>query len=392
MKYNFDEVINRAGTSAEKVDGMKEIWGRTDLIPLWVADMDFATPPYVINAIRKRCEHPILGYTAKPESYYRAITDWVKRRYGMEIETKHLNYVPGIVPGLGMALNCFTRPEEKVMIMPPVYHPFAWLVKRNNRRLVECPLQLTDGHYRMDLEAFRRNIEGVRVFILCNPHNPIGKVWEKDVLERIGSLCEQYNVLVIADEIHCDITHEKSYTPFASINEQCANSSISTFSPSKTFNIADLHVASTVIPNRTLRQKIQKSFAIDYVSNPNAFGIAASVAAYQYGQKWLKTALHYIVENKKITQDFIHTHLPNLHVIDSHATYLLWIDCSEYVQNTDKFCAFLRKHTGLYVSNGSSFGAGGESFFRLNIACPKTTLLDGLQRLQQGITHFINLL
>ena len=285
MKYNFDEVINRAGTSAEKVDGMKEIWGRTDLIPLWVADMDFATPPYVINAIRKRCEHPILGYTAKPESYYRAITDWVKRRYGMEIETKHLNYVPGIVPGLGMALNCFTRPEEKVMIMPPVYHPFAWLVKRNNRRLVECPLQLTDGHYRMDLEAFRRNIEGVRVFILCNPHNPGGVVWTEEELNAVADICAEHHVIVFSDEIHADLTLPPyRHRPFAMISERAKNNSVTFMAPSKAFNMPGMAASHTIIYNDSLRRQFRTYLDAGELDMGHVLAYPAVEAAYTQGE------------------------------------------------------------------------------------------------------------
>lgn len=238
MKYSFDEVIDRTGTAAVKIDGMKEVWGRTDLLPLWVADMDFATPPFILDAIRRRCEHPILGYTEKPESYYQAIIGWVKRRYGMEVSKEQLNYVPGIVAGLGMALNCFTAPGDKVMIMPPVYHPFAWLVQRNGRRLVECPLKLENGTYRMDLDLFRRSIKGVRVLILCNPHNPGGVVWTKEELEALADVCAEDNVIVFSDEIHADLTlPPHRHVPFAMISEHARNNSVTFMAPSKAFNM-----------------------------------------------------------------------------------------------------------------------------------------------------------
>ena len=206
MNYSFDQIINRQGTASVKTDEVKEIWGREDLIPLWVADMDFATPPFVLDAIRKRCEHPILGYTCKPDSYYQAIIGWMKMRYHMEVRKEQLNYVPGIVPGLGMAINALTQPGDKIMIMPPVYPPFFWLVTRNNRRLVECPLRLEDGHYRMDLDLFRRSIKGIRALILCNPHNPGGIVWTREELETIAEVCADDNVIVLSDEIHADLT------------------------------------------------------------------------------------------------------------------------------------------------------------------------------------------
>ncbi len=346
MKYSFDEVIDRTGTAAVKIDGMKEVWGRTDLLPLWVADMDFATPPFILDAIRRRCEHPILGYTEKPESYYQAIIGWVKRRYGMEVSKEQLNYVPGIVAGLGMALNilgytekpesyyqaiigwvkrrygmevskeqlnyvpgivaglgmalnCFTAPGDKVMIMPPVYHPFAWLVQRNGRRLVECPLKLENGTYRMDLDLFRRSIKGVRVLILCNPHNPGGVVWlvecplklengtyrmdldlfrrsikgvrvlilcnphnpggvvwTKEELEALADVCAEDNVIVFSDEIHADLTlPPHRHVPFAMISEHARNNSVTFMAPSKAFNMPGMAASHTVIYNEGLRKR-----------------------------------------------------------------------------------------------------------------------------------------
>ena len=383
MKYNFDEVINRAGTSAEKVDGMKEIWGRTDLIPLWVADMDFATPPYVINAIRKRCEHPILGYTAKPESYYRAITDWVKRRYGMEIETKHLNYVPGIVPGLGMALNCFTRPEEKVMIMPPVYHPFAWLVKRNNRRLVECPLQLTDGHYRMDLEAFRRNIEGVRVFILCNPHNPGGVVWTEEELNAVADICAEHHVIVFSDEIHADLTLPPyRHRPFAMISERARNNSVTFMAPSKVFNMPGMAASHTIIYNDSLRRQFRTYLDAGELDMGHVLAYPAVEAAYTQGEEWLEQCLAYIQGNIDYIDNFLKTHTPKIKAMRPQASYLVWLDCRELGLTHDELNDFFASKAGLALNDGEMFGKEGAGFMRLNAGCPRSVLEQAMKQLR----------
>ena len=227
MKYNFDELIDRRGTSAIKLEGVPEFWGRTDLIPLWVADMDFATAPFVTEAIRKRCENPVLGYTSKPESYYRAIMDWNKVRYGLEVEREAINFVPGIVPGIGMALNAFTGEGDKVMIQPPVYGPFEWLNTRNGRILVTHPLKLVDGMYRMDMDTFRKQVQGCKVFILCNPHNPGGVVWTEEELRQVADICHEEGVLVFSDEIHADLTlPPHKHRPFASISEKARMNSV----------------------------------------------------------------------------------------------------------------------------------------------------------------------
>ena len=227
MKYNFDQQIDRRNSNAVKIDEMKDIWGRDNLIPMWVADMDFATPDFVVDAVKKRCEHPVFGYTVKHDGYYNSIINWVKNRYGMEVEKKHINYVPGIVAGLGMALNCFTSPNDKVVIMPPVYHPFAWLTTRNNRQLVECPMIFENGEYRMNLELLKSIKKGVRVLILCNPHNPGGVVWKREELEELAEICAEDNILVFSDEIHADLTlTPHRHLPFAMVSEKAKNNSV----------------------------------------------------------------------------------------------------------------------------------------------------------------------
>lgn len=259
MKYDFDKVIDRNGTAAVKLEEAKEVWGRADLIPLWVADMDFGTAPFIVDAIRKRCECEVLGYTGKPDSYYRAIINWVKQRYDLDVTKEMINFVPGIVPGIGMAMNSFTRPGDKVMIQPPVYHPFAWVTTRNERTLVTNPLKWENGMYRMDLDAFREQVKGCKLFILCNPHNPGGVVWTEDELRTVAEICYEEKVLVFSDEIHADLTLPPyKHRPFATISEKAKMNSVTFMSPSKAFNMPGLAASHAIIFNEDLRARFRK--------------------------------------------------------------------------------------------------------------------------------------
>lgn len=385
MKYNFDEVIDRTGTSAVKIDGMKEVWGRTDLIPFWVADMDFATPPFILDAICRRCEHPVLGYTVKPESYYQAIIGWVKRRYGMEITKEQLNYVPGIVPGLGMALNCFTAPGDKVMIMPPVYHPFAWLVRRNGRRLVECPLKLENGTYRMDLELFRRSIKGVRVFILCNPHNPGGVVWTKEELETIADICAEDNVIVFSDEIHADLTLPPyRHVPFAMISERAKTNSITFMAPSKAFNIPGMAASHTVIYHDGLRKRFQDYLETGELDMGHVLAYPAVEAAYTKGDEWLEQCLAYVQGNIDYVDTYLQENLPEIKAMRPQASYLVWLDCRELGLSHEALVDFFVSGAGLALNDGAMFGKEGEGFMRMNVGCPRSILEQAMKQLKDA--------
>lgn len=383
MIYDFDEVIDRTGTSAEKVDGMKNVWGRTDLIPLWVADMDFATPPFVLDAIRRRCEHPVLGYTAKPDSYYRAIVDWVRHRYGMEIEADFLNFVPGVVPGLGMALNCFTRPGDKVMIMPPVYHPFAWLVTRNDRRLVKCPLRLVDGHYCMDLELFRRSIKGVRVFILCNPHNPGGVVWKPEELKVIADICAEDNVIVFSDEIHADLTlPPHRHLPFAMVSEHAKNNSVTFMAPSKAFNMPGMAASHTIIYNEGLRRRFRAYLDAGELDMGHVLVYPAVEAAYTQGEEWLSQCLAYIQGNIDYVDEFLKKNMPKIKAMRPQASYLVWLDCRGLNLDHDALNDFFVSGAHLALNDGEMFGKEGAGFMRLNVGCPRSVLERAMKQLE----------
>ena len=385
MKYNFDEVIDRTGTAAVKIDGMNEVWGRTDLLPLWVADMDFATPPFILEAIRRRCEHPILGYTEKPESYYQAIVGWVKRRYGMEVSKEQLNYVPGIVPGLGMALNCFTVPGDKVMIMPPVYHPFAWLVQRNGRRLVECPLNLENGTYRMDLDLFRRSIKGVRVLILCNPHNPGGVVWTREELETLADVCAEDNVIVFSDEIHADLTlPPHRHVPFAMISEHARNNSVTFMAPSKAFNIPGMAASHTIIYNEGLHKRFEAYLDAGELDMGHVLAYPAVEAAYTQGDEWLEQCLAYVQANIAYVEAYLQENLPAIQAMRPQASYLVWLDCRKLGLSQEALVDFFVSGARLALNDGAMFGKEGEGFMRMNVGCPRSILEQAMKQLKEA--------
>ena len=382
MKYNFDEVIDRGGTSAIKVEGLQENWGRTDLIPLWVADMDFATAPFVTEAIRKRCEHPVLGYTSKPDSYYQAIINWNKVRYGLEVEKEMIHFVPGIVPGLGMALNTFTEKGDKVMIQPPVYGPFHWLNTRGDRTLVTNPLKMVDGMYRMDMEAFREQVKGCKVFILCNPHNPGGVVWTEEELKEVAEICYEEGVLVFSDEIHADLTLPSyKHRPFAMVSEKARMNCVTFMSPSKAFNMPGLTASHALIFNPKLRRKFHAYLESCELDLGHVFAFLAVEAAYSHGTEWLDQCLAYIQGNIDYVDEFTKQHTPKIKVIRPQASFLVWLDCREMGLSQDALNDFFVDKAHLALNNGVAFGEEGEGFMRLNVASPRSVLEKAMKQL-----------
>ena len=385
MKYNFDELIDRKDTNAVKIDEMKDIWGRDDLIPMWVADMDFATPDFVVDAVKKRCEHPVFGYTVKSDSYYNSIVNWVKARYGMEIEKKHINYVPGIVAGLGMALNCFTSPGDKVVIMPPVYHPFAWLTTRNNRQLVECPMIFENGEYRMNLELLRNIKKGVRVLILCNPHNPGGVVWKREELEELAEICAEDNILVFSDEIHADLTLAPyRHLPFAMVSEKAKNNSVTFMAPSKAFNMPGVAASYTIIYNDALRGKFETYLEAGELNAGHVFAFPAVEAAYSNGTEWLDQCLEYIQGNIDYVDSFLKNNTPKIKAIRPMASYLIWLDCRELGLNHDELNSFFADKAGLALNDGEMFGREGAGFMRMNVGTQRSVLERAMKQLAEA--------
>ena len=385
MKYNFDEVIDRRGTSAIKLEGVPELWGRDDLIPLWVADMDFATAPFVTEAIRKRCENPVLGYTSKPDSYYQAIVNWNKTRYGLDVEKEMILFVPGIVPGLGMALNTFTSPGDKVMIQPPVYGPFHWLNERSGRILVTSPLKLVDGMYRMDMEAFRRDVKGCKVFILCNPHNPGGVVWKEEELQEVARICHEEGVLVFSDEIHADLTlPPHKHRPFASISEEARMNCVTFMSPSKAFNMPGLTASHALVFNPKLRRKFHRFLKSCELDLGHVFAFLAIEAAYSHGTEWLDQCLAYIQGNIDYVDAFLKAHAPKIKAIRPEASFLVWLDCREMGLPQEALVDFFVDKAHLALNDGTSFGKEGEGFMRLNVASPRSVLEQAMKQLAEA--------
>ena len=385
MKYTFDEIIDRSGTSAIKQEGVKEIWGRSDLIPLWVADMDFATAPFVTEAIRQRLENPVLGYTAKPDSYYQAIINWNKNRYGLEVEKEMIHIVPGIVPGLGMALNTFTEKGDKVMIQPPVYGPFHWLNTRGDRTLVTNPLKLVNGAYRMDMDAFREQIKGCKVFILCNPHNPGGIVWTEEELNQVAEICYEEGVLVFSDEIHADLTLPPyKHRPFAMVSEKARMNSVTFMSPSKAFNMPGLTASHALVFNPELRAKFHAFLEACELNMGHVFAFLAVEAAYSHGTEWLDQCLTYVQGNIDYVDAFLQEHAPKIKAIRPQASFLVWLDCREMGLSQKALNDFFVDKAHLALNDGTTFGKEGEGFMRLNVASPRSVLEQAMKQLAEA--------
>lgn len=382
MKYDFDTCIDRHGTDALKWDVAE------GELPMWVADMDFRTSPEIIAALEKRVSHGIYGYSILPDEWADAYCYWWKSRYDFELLPEKLIFCTGVVPAISSIVQKLTTPNENVVIQTPVYNIFFNSILNHGRRVLESPLCYDGKTYRIDFEDLESKLAlgQTTLMILCNPHNPVGKVWDRDTLLRIGHLCAKHHVTVISDEIHADLTNPGiRNTPFASVSPECADISISCFAPTKSFNIAGLQSAAVYVPNENLHHKVWRGLNTDEVAEPNAFAVRAAIAAYKKGAPWLDALRQYLYENKCLVEDYLQTHLPRVHMVPSQATYLLWLDISAYTKDSREFCQRLRKETGLFVSAGNAYGGNGHHFLRLNVACPKSRLLDGLNRLEKGI-------
>lgn len=385
MKYDFDTLINRRGT-----DSLKWDVGENEL-PMWVADMDFGTAPEIKAAIMKRAEHGVFGYSVVPKGWYEAYVGWWKERHGFLMEKDWLIFCTGVIPAISSMVRKLTTPAEKVVIQTPVYNIFFNSILNNGRQVLESPLHYDGREYEIDFSDLEEKLSDPQtsLMILCNPHNPAGKLWDKDTLFKIGELCEKYHVTVISDEIHCDLTDPGyEYVPFASVSKACRENSITCIAPTKAFNIAGLQTAAVVVPGEQLRHKVWRGLNTDEVAEPNAFAIWAAEAAFTEGGLWLSELREYIKQNREIAAAFIKENVPGIKAVPSHATYLMWLDCSKLTDDAAKLADFIREKTGLYLSEGNIFGGNGTGFLRLNLACPKSVLMDGLNRLKEGACIF----
>ncbi|UNK19709.1 pyridoxal phosphate-dependent aminotransferase [Paenibacillus sp. N3/727] len=389
---NFDLTINRTRTASLKWDIIPTVFGVDDALPMWVADMDFAAPPAVVRAMHARVEHGVFGYTLQTETYNEAITSWMEKRHNWSIKPEWIQYCPGVVPALSLLVEAFTEPGDQVIIQTPVYPPFYSVVKDHGRELVQNPLILTEqGDYVMDFEDLERSLSGgrVKMIILCSPHNPVGRVWTKEELSRIASLCEQHDVLVVSDEIHADLIYKTgSHTPFASLSEDAAMRSFICTAASKTFNIAGLNTANIIIPNDTLRRRFDKALQRYALGSITPMGAAATEAAYREGGEWLDALLSYVRGNMEYIRDFIQEHMPEVKVKLPQATYLLWIDFRGLGMSDEDLNRFLVQKAKIGMNRGVTFGKNAEGFMRMNMACTRATAEEAMSRLHAAIVQW----
>lgn len=349
--------------------------------------MDFRTPDFIVNAIKKRCEHEIFGYTFGSDSYYNSIIEWVHYKQNWKIKQEWLSYIPGIVKGIGFVIQCFTKPGDKVIIQPPVYHPFRIVPESMKREVVNNPLKLVNGAYEMDFEQLESVIdEQCKVLILCNPHNPGGIVWKKDTLVKLADICAKHNILVVSDEIHAEMAYPQfTHHPFATVSEAAANCSITFMAPSKTFNIAGIVTSYSIVPNEKIRKEFYEFLEAGELGDGTIFAYTATEAAYTYGAEWLQQMRMYVMENVRFVDEFFKTKLPKIKVYPPQASFLVWLDCRDLKLSQEELVHLFQDKAGLLLNDGTMFGPGGEGYMRLNVGCPRSVLDTALNALKKAI-------
>ncbi|MGM9791655.1 MAG: MalY/PatB family protein [Candidatus Cryptobacteroides sp.] len=387
-QYDFDCIIERRGTGALKTDALQQRYGNADLLPLWVADMDFATPPFIVDALKKRMEHPVFGYTVEPDDFWPSVQDWILEHHGWKVEREWLTYIPGIVKGIGMAINAFLAPDDKVIIQPPVYHPFRLVPQGNGREVVYNPLrENSDGSYSMDFG----NLEQVcddkcRMLILSNPHNPAGILWDKDTLERLARFCYSRGIIVISDEIHCDMAlWGGRHIPFATSCKEAAQCSITFGSPSKTFNIAGIVSSYAIVPDKELREKFYGYLSANEYNDPPIFSPIATIAAFRNGEQWRKEMLEYVEGNILALEQYCRQYIPEIKPLRPQASFLVWLDCRALGLGHEQLVSLFVDKAGLALNDGEMFGQGGQGFMRMNVGCPRATLMQALEKLRSAL-------
>ncbi len=386
--FDFDNVPSRRGTNSAK-------WnvGENEL-PMWVADMDFPVAPAITEALERRIKHPIFGYAEVPDEWYDAYIGWWRDRHGLEPERDRLMFCTGVVPAISSIVRKLTTPAEKVLIQTPVYNIFFNSILNNGRVPLESPLAYDGSVFSMDFDRLERDLSDpqVSLMILCNPHNPVGRIWDRETLARVGELCKKHSVTVISDEIHCDLTApDELYVPFASVSDTCRDISVTCIAPTKTFNIAGLQTSAVYVPNGTLFHRVRRGLNTDEVAEPNVFAVEAAIAAFNHGGEWLDALRIYIEENKRIVSDFLANELPAVRAVISNATYLVWLDCTDIGIDSGEIADFVRADSGLFLSRGGIYGGIGDRFLRMNLACPHSTVVDGLGRLKKSVEKLIAL-
>ncbi len=387
MRYDFDEPIKRENTDSVKFDYTGEYFGTSDLIPMWVADMDFRTPDFIMEAIRKRTQHEILGYSIRPDSFYQAIINWYRQRQDWSIERDWILFSPGVVAALSMAVNAFSREGEKVIVQPPVYHPFFSVIKDNKRELVYNTLVEDDGYYRMDLDDLKQKIDpDTKLLILSHPHNPVGRVWSPGELKELADLCLENNIVILSDEIHSDLVfHPNIHTPLSTLSDEIADITVTCVAASKTFNLAGLSSSAVIIPNEKLRARFSHEAQKGHLYMGNIFGTIAMETAYSLGGDWLDQLLVYLKGNADLLMDYTEANLPGISVRPPEATYLAWLDMKSLGMKSKQLRKFMIRDARIGCNDGPSFGPGGTGYQRMNFACPRSTLTKALHHLKQAV-------
>jgi cystathionine beta-lyase len=382
MKYDFDRVIDRLET-----DSIKWKTYPPDVLPMWVADMDFESPKPVIDAILKRAQHGVFGYPTPPTSYHESIIDWMRQRHGWDVKREWLAHSPGVVTALNLAVNAFSQPGDKIIVQPPVYYPFFAVTRNNGRQLGFNPLREENGFYRMDLADLERHIDSrVKALILCSPHNPIGRVWSKEELAALGEICLRKNVLIFSDEIHSDlILGGNNHTPLAMIAPELADITLTFIAPSKTFNLPGLFSSTVIIPNPRLHAQFNHMLENIWLVHTNIFGMVALEAAYRHGGEWLAQLIEYLQGNVDFAIQFFKERVPQIKVGCPEATYLLWLDCRALALDEKQLRDLFLKKAKVALNEGQTFGPGGEGFMRMNIGCPRSVLQEALERIERAV-------
>ena len=390
MKYNFDEVIDRRNTQAIKLERCKTLFGTEDLLPLWVADMDFRTPDFIINAIQKRLEHPILGYTMPSKNFYSTSINWIKEHHDWHVQREWFGFLPGIVPGLSFAVQSLTSPGDEIIVQPPVYYPFFHVIEKNHRVVVQNQLKEENGKFVMDFNDLEKRFTSkTKLFILCNPHNPGGRVWTKAELKQFAVICEKHQVTVVSDEIHADMVlpGNTKHTPFATVSDWAGQNSVTFMAPTKVFNMPGLISSGYIIPNEELRHRFAQFLEASEMNAGNLFAYTAAVAAYENGEEWRKQMLDYVQSNVNYIVEFLKNNIPQITPMIPEASFLVWLDCKELGMETDELHKFFSLKAALGLNKGTIFGPGGEYHLRLNVACPRSILEKAMKQLLKAVSH-----
>ena len=388
MKYNFDEVIDRRDTNAVKLERCKALFGTEDVLPLWVADMDFRTPDFIIDAIQKRLEHPILGYTMPSKSFYSASISWIKEHHDWNIQRDWFGFLPGIVPGLSFAVQSLTKPGDEIIVQPPVYYPFFHVIEKNHRVLVQNQLKEENGKFVMDFDDLEKKFTSkTKLFILCNPHNPGGRVWTIDELRRFTAICEKHQVTIVSDEIHADMVlpGKTKHTPLATVSAWSEQNTVTFMAPTKVFNMPGLISSAYIIPNAELRHRFVEFLEASEMNSGNMFAYTAAVAAYENGDEWRKQMLDYVQGNIDFVADFLKKNVPQIKPMIPEASFLVWLDCKDLGMETDELHKFFSLKAGLGLNKGTIFGPGGEYHLRLNVACSRSILEKAMKQLKEAV-------